>query len=332
MSVPASNNQFTKHWLKWLGRRLPKSKSTFLNQRRIFILPSRQGSLFLLINLVVFIGGINYANSLILAIAFTMISLFIVCKFHTYANLSGLTISAGRTENTFSGDELHLEILISKAANNQRSYQSIQLSWADDGKSQAEQIDLQDAQSCSVWLPLKATRRGYLEPPRLRVETRFPLGLLKAWTLIQLDQQGLVYPKPIAGELQPVTTQEHPEGTEQIKGQTDFDGLRGYAAGDNPRHIAWKQFARGQGLFTKAFVDQATDQVRLDWNDLPLADIEQRLSILTYWVEELSRQHQPFSLHLPGQQFPEAGGESHRLDCLQALALYGLTDSGAANG
>lgn len=43
-------------------------------------------------------------------------------------------------------------------------------------------------------------RRGWLRPGRLRVESRFPLGLLVAWSWVDLRQQALVYPRPLAGE------------------------------------------------------------------------------------------------------------------------------------
>lgn len=317
-----------RRWLRWLNRRLPRSQSTVLNQRRIFILPSRQGMLFLAVTLVIFIGGINYANSLILAIAFMLVSLFIVSKLHTYANLSGLTISAGRAENSFAGEQAFFEIVLSRASGaKRRQYQAITLSWGEESIT----VDLLDEDQAAFWLALPAAERGVLQPPRLRVETRFPLGLLKAWTLIQLDQQCLVYPEPREGELPSAGLTDDEEGTKTRNSGSDFEGLRVYSAGDNPRHIGWKQYAAGRGLNTKYFVDHLADRVALNWHGMSGLDAEERLSVLCYWVLELSEQGQAFSLELPAVFVPESTGQLHRDQCLKLLALYGQAERGGSD-
>ena len=72
---------------------MPPANSVTLDQRKIFILPTRQCTLPGLCH-----GeGINYQNSLIFALAFLLVSLFMVGMLHTYRNLSGLTLVAGST-------------------------------------------------------------------------------------------------------------------------------------------------------------------------------------------------------------------------------------------
>lgn len=320
---------FRSWWLRWLNHRLPPSRKTVLNQRRIFILPTAQGLLYLLVTLVVFIGGINYANSLILAVAFLLISLFIVTILHTYANLSGLQISAGRTENGFAGDRAYFEILLSSTLGAGRSFQAIELSWQDE---LPERVDVVAAQPSHCWLPVWAFHRGYCNTPRVKVETRFPLGLLRAWTLIQLSQQCLIYPEPLERDLPNYAEESDLQSRLTVQGQTDFDGLKSYVAGDNPRRLAWKQYARSGQLTSKQFIDHLSDQRELDWNSLPGLDQEQRLSVLCYWVLKLSREQQPFALRLPGQGIAQSSGDGHRLTCLKALATFNLAAGETAYG
>lgn len=317
-------------WRRWLGRRIPSSRSTLLQQRHIFILPSRQGALFLLIALVVFIGGINYANSLILAIAFLMISLFIVGILHTYANLSGLRISAGKTENGFLGETAYFEVVLSRDTH-KRTYHAINLRWSGEYEQLSSPVDLIASQSDTQWLALTGHQRGVLKPPRLRVESRYPLGLLKAWTSIQLDQQCFVYPTPIATEFAQSSTGDEGEG-QVVVGNNDFDSLRAYVAGDNTRHIAWKHYARGAGLQSKMFVDHASDERLLEWNSFSHLDTEQRLSAICYWVLFFSQKQVPFSLCLPGLFLAESTGDVHRQRCLEVLALFTLEPKGGMNG
>jgi hypothetical protein len=39
----------TRRWQKWLDRRIPEAKEVILNQRSIFIIPSRVGWLFFIV-------------------------------------------------------------------------------------------------------------------------------------------------------------------------------------------------------------------------------------------------------------------------------------------
>ena len=52
-------------------------------------------------------------------------------------------------------------------------------------------------------------------------------------------------------------------------------------------------------------------------------DVEHRLTILTRWIVDADRRGEDYGLRLPGQAFPPAHGTAQRLDCLEALALFG---------
>ena len=80
---------------RWLNARMPPANSVTLDQRKIFILPTRQGLYFALLVCAMVVAGINYQNSLIFALAFLLASLFMVGMLHTHRNLSGLTLVAG---------------------------------------------------------------------------------------------------------------------------------------------------------------------------------------------------------------------------------------------
>ena len=51
---------------------------------------------------------------------------------------------------------------------------------------------------------------------------------------------------------------------------------------------------------------------------------ELKLSHLTYWVEQFSKQRKPFGLRLPASEIGPDLGENHRRQMLRALALFGL--------
>ena len=56
---------FSQRFNTWLDQRLPKAREVTLNQRRIFIVPSKTALAALVAIMVLFILGINFQNSLI---------------------------------------------------------------------------------------------------------------------------------------------------------------------------------------------------------------------------------------------------------------------------
>jgi uncharacterized protein (DUF58 family) len=102
----------------------------------------------------------------------------------------------------------------------------------------------------------------------------------------------------------------------------DFAGLRDYVPGEPQRHIDWKAVARGRPLMTKEFAAETKGAVSLDFFEVRLADVEEKLSQLTLWVIEAERARQPYGLRLPGLEISPALGQMHFHSCLRALSLF----------
>jgi uncharacterized protein (DUF58 family) len=166
-----------------------------------------------------------------------------------------------------------------------------------------------------------------LKPGRLLVQTFYPLGLLRAWTWIDLDLSALVYPQPIACARPVGAGEGQPDGNYQHKlGSEDFYGFRPYRSGDNPRHVLWRARARGLPLQTKQFSEAQMQTQWLDWEALN-GERELRLSNLCYWVLELHRQNTLYGLRIPGATLPLGNGDDQQRHALQLLALYELSSS-----
>jgi uncharacterized protein (DUF58 family) len=175
-----------------------------------------------------------------------------------------------------------------------------------------------------VVLAVPAPRRGWLPLGRVMLETRFPLGLFRAWSHVELDARCLVYPRPERSPLPPLSGEATAGALRTpTPGSDDFAGLRGYQRSDSPRHIAWKAVARSHEMLTKQFAGEAAAELWLDARLLPHGlTLEQTLSRLAGWVLAAERGGAHYGLRLPGVEIPPARGEQHRAACLQALALY----------
>lgn len=308
-----------RSYRRWLRRRIPAATTVTLNQRRIFILPTGYGMLFLLIAATLFVGGINYENNLLLTFSFFLISLFNVAILHTFRNLSGVTLSAGGMRAGFAGRHGALEVLLSAGA--RRAHTSLWLQWPG---SPAREMSVKAGEEQRTWLDIELPHRGRVFAERLRIESRYPLGLLRAWSLVDLDHWCLAWPRPIESSECPASGGDDDEGLHNsLAGNDDFDGLRGYIPGDSLRAINWKSLAAERGLQTKVFTDPAEGRRWLEWDRLAGMEPETRLSNLCWWVLALDETNQPYGLRLPEEEIAPAIGLDHRQQTLRLLALFG---------
>ncbi len=302
----------------WLNRRIqPRSRIT-LNQKRVFIFPTRFGGWLGVLLFSLLVGAINYENSLVFALCFLLASQFVVSVLHTFRNLSGLTIAAGRSEPVFAGEDAPFEVIFSR--HGERQYEAIYAGWPDSAR---QLVDLVDEEEVRVCLYTRAHRRGRMRPGRLLVETFYPVGMLRAWTWLDLGMECIVYPQPLPAGPLPASAAGDEEGEHTAgSGADDYAGIREYRAGDSLRQIAWKSLARGQGLYTKEFEARLDRRQWIDWDYLPAMNTEARLSRMCFWVLELFRERGEYGLRLPGLEIAPDVGPQHRDRCLRALALY----------
>lgn len=309
---------------RWLFRlRGPETAPIVLTQRRVFVLPTRPGLLYAASLGVMLLGAINYNLSLGYALIFLLTGLGIVAILHTFRNLVQMEISPGRAEPVFAGETAHFGLTLFNRRSDGRYALALRL-----GENRMVTTDVPERAPATVQLPLATARRGWLRPGRITLETRYPLGLVRAWSYVEPDMRCLVYPapEPNAPPL-PLAGAGESGGLRSGRGTEDFSGLRGHQPADPPRHIAWKAVVRQGGigpLLTKQFAGASAALLWLDWNDLPPTfGTEARLSRLTRWLIDAQSEGLAFGLRIPGKEIPPAQGERHFQSCLEVLALHG---------
>jgi uncharacterized protein (DUF58 family) len=298
-----------------------------LSQRRVYILPARAGLGFGALLLALLVGSINYSLGLGFGLTFVAAACAVVDMFHTYRNLAHLHLRPGRAGAVFAGEEAPFELQLAN-----RTRLSRYAIWVDvdNAKHPRHAVDVAAGGATTVLLSATSRRRGWMAAPRVRLATRFPLGLFKAWGYWQPDSRALVYPFPEqdAPPL-PVSGRPNPDGFGSA-GSDDFAGVRSYQPGDPMRQLAWRHIARldpslGGQLVTKQFEGGSLDELVLDLDALPpRLDLELKLSRLARWVLEAELRSVPYALRLGRQSIAAALGPAHQAACLEALALYGI--------
>jgi uncharacterized protein (DUF58 family) len=202
-------------------------------------------------------------------------------------------------------------------------------------------FDIEVGGHCCPDLERPTVRRGRLPLGRVAVESRYPLGIFRAWSYLEPAATCLVYPAP--GPRLPLPEAARGDGDgERLHGpgSEDFAGLRAFRPGDSPRQIHWKSLARGMALQTREFLGASGAELWLDWRDLVvlgastggLTGVEARLSLLCRWVLDAEQSGQCYGLDIPGTRIAPSRGASHRGRCLEALALFSGSHASADVG
>ena len=327
MKLPDFRGSFKQKFRNWAFRRTVETGTVQLNQRRIYILPTRQFFGFGFVLLLMLLGDINYNLSLGYVLTFLLTMMAVMSMLHAFRNLAHMEIRPGRAEPVFRGEVAQFMLHF----NNQSKLPRHQLCLVQAGASFWKntgtplRFDAPALQDTEAAFPLPAVRRGWLQPGRLRLYTEFPLGLFYCWSYLHFDTRCLVYPKPLRGDV-PLPSGSSPDGSgkRSMAGDEDFSGLRKYTAGDALPRIAWKAYARERGLQVKQFSTPLGEEMLLDFSDTPDRSEEQKLERMTRWVLDAEAQGMRYGLRLPDGELSSGNGAAHRDECLRRLALFGI--------
>jgi uncharacterized protein (DUF58 family) len=308
---------------RWLDRRIPPARQVSLSQRNVFIFPTRTGFAFGGLLALLILAAINYQASLVYATAFLLGSVFLVTILHTFRNLSGLLLEFAGTRPGFVGEDVEISVRVVRpqpGADRRGRREGIQIGFPG---GLMRWVALEEQEADVIRLYVRGRRRGPMRPGRLLVETYYPLGLLRAWTWVDLDASALVYPKPLFGDPPPLKSGRRDEGElVDPQGSEDFTDIRAYRPGDPVKHIIWRSYARGDELMVKRYASFLEPRLWLDLERMP-GDLEERLSRLTGLALTAARQDREFGLRLGAVELPPAVGEAHLERVLRELALYG---------
>lgn len=316
--MPLRSNPRIANW--FYGFAPPERGAIVLGHRRVYIVPSRLGLLFGGTLGILLVGSINYALSLGFALTFLLAGMGIAGMVQTARNLARLSISAGRCDPVFAGETAQFRLGLANGGDFDRPEILVR------HVASAAQciVDVGAGSAADAVLAVPTQRRGWQPLGRVMLESRFPLGLFRAWSYVEPDSRCLVYPRPEARALPPLAPSAQAGGARaDAQGSDDFSGLRNYQPSDSPRHVAWKSVARSDSMLTKQFAGDAVAELWLDLRDLPVSlGLERRLSRLAAWVLAAERAGAHYGLRLPGSERAPARGEAHRAACLEALALF----------
>lgn len=308
-------------WRAWWDARREPRESQTLTQRNIYIVPSRAGLAFCATLLLLLVVSINYQLSLGFALTFLLAGSAAASMQMTHGSLRGLTLHLKPLVPAFDGDAAVLEVVVTNPG-------AARLGVGFGLDLGARPIPLAYAEipadgQVSVHLSWLAPHRGRHPLPVVRVESRYPFGLFRAWTIWRPAGQQWIYPRP-ESPTPPWPQVEASQGDDRPAARTgsgtEFEGVRAYRRGDTLRQVVWKKAARTGELISRETAGAVQRELLLQWRQAQGLDTEARVSRLAAWVVAADAAGHRWGLVLPDAEFAPDHGAPHRHAALRALA------------
>lgn len=316
------------HLQQWFHNRLPCTDTLTLTQRNVYIVPTRAGAMLALTLLLLLIASINYQLNLGYLLTFLLAGSAAVGMHVCHGNLRGLTLHLSPPAPVHAGQAVALNIRLASERRRTRHGLGLGVIGADAAHTPLVWTDVPAQGSATVQVAWPTPRRGLHALPPLKVQTLFPLGTFRVWTVWRPAAQVLVYPAPEA--LPPALPAGEPQagnsGSARVQGTGEFDSVRAYRRGDPLKAVVWKKaaqsFAAGRNeMVSRDALSAQRQPLWLDHAQCGHSALEARLSRLTAWVLLAERLGLDYGLRLPGREIPPGQGPGHSARCLEALAL-----------
>ncbi|MGM0418508.1 MAG: DUF58 domain-containing protein [Thermodesulfobacteriota bacterium] len=292
-----------------------------IDKKKVYILPSRPGLIFLSVILVIFVGSFNENNNMGLLFSFFLFSLLILTIKETRNALLHLKINSVNIENSFAGSKAKTEIFLASATEKKENIQ-IKIN------SNHTNIDSIDQNSGARAVLFTDTfKRGIYEYPEIIVSSHYPYGIFNSWTYLMPPEKQIVWPKP-ANRAVSVTQlknmqEENSKNAIKNKHEDEFKGLREYEKGDSIKRISWKAYSRGMGLLIKDFsTELKNEEVNILWDKINIKDTETKLSVICKTILDLESSDIKYGLKIPGFEIKPSQGLRHKNYCLEILAGF----------
>ncbi len=281
---------------------------------------TRAGALYIALTLLLGFAAVNTGNNLLYLLVSALLGFMAISGLLGQQNLQRLEVRFFPANELYAATASAVEVELL----NRRKWLPAFLICVETDSTAAQfpvlAATVKQRRKISLTLPL----RGYQSLPTVRITSRFPINFFVRSRHLQLEQQVLVFPRPLAGDLPAGATESRQNRQEDLAQMGADGGLRSidnYREGDPLKSIHWKHSARHEDYKVKRLHRLGAPSLLLDFAELP-GSVEEKLSRCTYLINHHARQQQAIGLRLPERSFSPAIGSAHRHKLLTELALY----------
>ena len=262
--------------------------------------------------------GIEKGNFVVVG----MVTLGLMVMFMTHGNLEKLKVEV--TAEPFQVESVPGHISISLQNHSETEHFAISVSCPElnsNVRDSPHYLNEGDYLKINVTTPEQEC--GLIPIKRLKISSRYPLGLFSAWIWFAVDTKIVSYPFPKGFHWHTFHTNLN-KGNIHGKNNDDFDftGHKPYIIGDSYKRIDWRAHARGRPLVIKEFKDGGSGRFEFKISDLSHLPLDAQLGQMSLWVHEAHSQGASYSIETNRGKIPMNTGEAHFYRCLKELTHH----------
>jgi uncharacterized protein (DUF58 family) len=267
-------------------------------------------------------AAVNTGNNLLFLIVAALLGFMAVTGLFGWANIRELEVECSLPDEVYCD----LQTLVTVRVRNTKSYLPsflLRLRIFDETVT----VPLVRARATETVSFTHAFRRRGLRPfGPCTVSSPFPVNFFVRGRRGELDQTAVVFPSPRPAEALSAAAPERESGQTRTlrRGyEGEVEKIGDYSGAEPLKMIHWRLSARHEQFKVKEMSGTGALPVVIDVEQLPGANVEQRLSTAAYLVNALMRNNRPVGLKRGIDVIAPALSRPHRLRLLKELALYG---------
>ena len=250
-----------------------------------------------------------------------------ISGFFGKANLSKLDLGIDFPQEVYAGSQLPVKITVE----NRRRYLPAFLI-----NLNADQISVllpftPGKSTSSAFANVTFRERGIHTVENPRISSVFPFNFFTRFKTLQKTYAIVVLPQLQACDLANLYRKEHRSRGERISDAIGYDAdvisIREYVRGDPIKYIHWKATAKTGKLKTKELSALSYQPVVIEFENVLIRDIEERISCVAYTIVQLFKSNVPVGLKINGKLYPPETTGVHKLSMLKELAMYQKEDT-----
>lgn len=288
---------------------------------------TRAGWFYIFLTIFLGVSGINTGNNLIYLIVAAFLSFMGVSGFFGKRNISNIDVRIELPEEIYANTNIPVKITI----RNKRRVLPAFLIRVHLSQNEVLFPFVDVKGEAATYLPLFFRDRGHVLIGALYLSSVFPFNFFIRYRTIASACDVLVFPRARKCASLRLFDRERRYRGEQISGrigyEADIISLRDYIEGDPIKYIHWKASAKTGRIKTKELSSFSQRPVVIDFDAIPIKDVEERISCVTYILLNLFKQNIPVGLRISGvlhkpSQASGEGTKALKIAMLTKLALY----------
>jgi hypothetical protein len=254
---------------------------------------------------------------------FSFFSIFITSSFITNFNLHGVQVIGLEIFDNYAKEKIKGNISIKNNTNKEKW--SIYVRYNKKYISKKIFLDKKSMINESIIFPSKKRGEYFIEKTLL--DTDFPFGVFYSWKYNKIPIKYFIYPESKDFN-ERFLIKNLNDSSSSKKLDTDRSdeiiSLEKFKENDPVKLIDWKTYSRTGLLKTKKFGELNQQEMIFDYNNLTKLNQEQKLSQLTYWIDQATFKNLFYQVVLPGGLVLKGKDEVDRRINLRKLSSFKL--------